>query len=183
MKKQKTPPAWVVKPLVPEPVYTDREEFLAYFYQTALKAAARRNMSTVMLGQRRMGKTEIVKRVVNRLFFEQDPESPDAAVPVYFSFPDAPMDRTAFAKLYMENYIRFYVGFLAMEIIGRGALFRKVRQSCHRSPDRILGCRIGLAYGPALQNRGCSNNGACRGGTLRRQPVLYRGCCPGAQPK
>ncbi len=115
MKKQKTPPAWVVKPLVPEPVYTDREEFLDYFYQAAPKAATRRTMPTVMLGQRRMGKTEIFKRVVNRLFFEQDSQSPYAAVPVYFSFPDAPMDRTAFAKLYMGNYIRFYVGFLARQ--------------------------------------------------------------------
>lgn len=56
---------WVVKPLVPEPVYTDRGEFLDYFYQAALETAPRRTMSTVLLGRRRMGKTEIFKRVVN----------------------------------------------------------------------------------------------------------------------
>jgi AAA+ ATPase superfamily predicted ATPase len=43
-------------------------------------------MSTVLLGQRRMGKTEIFKRVVNRLFFEQDYQDPKAVVPVYYSF-------------------------------------------------------------------------------------------------
>ena len=74
---------WAIKTLVPEEVYTDREHFLDYFYQTALKAQHRRSMSTVLLGQRRMGKTEIFKRVVNRLFFEQDHTDPNAVVPIY----------------------------------------------------------------------------------------------------
>ncbi len=102
---------WVIKPLVPEPVYTDREEHLEYLYHAATEAARRRTMSTVLLGQRRMGKTEVFKRVVNRLFFEQDPEDPNAVVPVYYSFPDQPMDVTAFAVDYLENLIRYYVGF------------------------------------------------------------------------
>jgi len=102
---------WVVRPIVPEAVYTDREEFLEYFYNAALAAAGRRTMSTVLLGQRRMGKTEIFKRVVNRLFFDQDPRSPDAVVPVYYSFPDAPMSKKDFAAQYLENLIRHYVGF------------------------------------------------------------------------
>ncbi len=102
---------WVVKQLVPEEVYTDREEFLDYFYEAALDAAHRRTMSTVLLGQRRMGKTEIFKRVVNRLFFEQDPKSPDAVVPVYYSFPDAKLDRREFGKEYVENFLKYYVAF------------------------------------------------------------------------
>ncbi|MCP4689906.1 MAG: hypothetical protein GY859_17780, partial [Desulfobacterales bacterium] len=84
---------------------------LEYFYKAAMDAAGRRTMSTVLLGQRRMGKTEIFKRVVNRLFFEQDPKHPDAVIPVYYSFPDARMDERGFAKKYMENFMRFYVGF------------------------------------------------------------------------
>ncbi len=68
-------------------------------------------MSTVLLGQRRMGKTEIFKRVVNRLFFGQDPEDPNAVVPVYYSFPEASMDKEDFAAQYLENLIRHYVGF------------------------------------------------------------------------
>jgi len=102
---------WVVKPLVPEEVYTDRTEFLDYFYHAALEAAHRRTMSTVLLGKRRMGKTEIFKRVVNRLFFEQDPKDPNAIVPVYYCFQDGPLDRTEFAKVYLENFMRYYVGF------------------------------------------------------------------------
>ncbi len=102
---------WVVKTLTPEEVYTDRVEFLDYFYQAALKAATRRTMSTVLLGQRRMGKTEIFKRVVNRLFFEQDPRDSRAVVPVYYSFPDEQIDEHTFAIRYLENLLRYYVGF------------------------------------------------------------------------
>lgn len=107
----KQPNNWVIKPLVPEEVYTDRTEFLDYFYRAALKAARRRTMSTVLLGTRRMGKTEIFKRVVNRLFFEQDPQAPQAVVPVYYSFRDAYSDRKDFAEKYLDNFLRYYLGF------------------------------------------------------------------------
>ena len=102
---------WVIKPLVPDEVYTDRAEFLDYFYASARNAAERRTMSTVLLGRRRMGKTEIFRRVVNRLFFEQDPHDPKAVVPVYYSFSDDEPDRRQFAVKYLENFIRYYVGF------------------------------------------------------------------------
>ncbi len=99
---------WVIKPLVPEEVYTDRQEFLDYFYEAALKARTRRTMSTVLLGQRRMGKTEIFKRVVNRLFFEQDHQDPKAVIPIYYSFPDTFKDEWHFATEYVENFMRWY---------------------------------------------------------------------------
>jgi hypothetical protein len=41
---------WAIKPLVPEEVYTDRQEFLDDLYQAALKAKTRRTGSTVLLG-------------------------------------------------------------------------------------------------------------------------------------
>ncbi|MCP4110789.1 MAG: hypothetical protein GY749_35555, partial [Desulfobacteraceae bacterium] len=103
--------SWVIKSLVPEAVYTNRAEFLQYFHRAAHEAAHRRTSSTVLLGRRRMGKTEIFKRVVNRLFSEQDPRDPLAVVPVYYSFPDTRMDEKRFAKKYLENFMRYYVGF------------------------------------------------------------------------
>jgi len=79
---------WAIRPLVPKAVYTDREEHLNYLYKAAINAIRRRTMSTVLLGQRRMGKTEILKRVVNRLFFEQENyrDKDASVVPVYYSF-------------------------------------------------------------------------------------------------
>ncbi len=104
---------WAIRPLVPEDVYTDRREYIDYFYKIALKAITRRSMSTVLLGQRRMGKTEIFKRVVNKLFFEQEePANPDkSVVPVYFCFPDHIGDRWDFCINYAENLLRWYAAF------------------------------------------------------------------------
>lgn len=102
---------WIIKSIVPEDVYTDRTEFLDYFFNAALEAAHRRTMSTVLLGQRRMGKTEIFKRIVNRLFFDQDPKDPNAVVPVYYSFRDAYANPKDFAGKYMDNFLCYYIGF------------------------------------------------------------------------
>ncbi|MEZ4729021.1 MAG: hypothetical protein R3E79_17950 [Caldilineaceae bacterium] len=46
MAKDTTP--WVIKPLVPEEIYTDHPEFLDFFYPEALKAATRRTIVTVL---------------------------------------------------------------------------------------------------------------------------------------
>jgi len=126
---------WAIKTLVPEEVYTDRQYFLDYFYQAALKAATRRTTSTVLLGQRRMGKTEIFKRIVNRLFFEQDHRDPKAVVPVYYCFPDTFKDEWHFATEYVENFIRWYAAFrlrdkniLLEESVNRDALTTTIRE-------------------------------------------------------
>lgn len=113
--KKKADPGWAIRELVPKAVYTDREEHLKYLYKAAIKAASRRTMSTVLLGQRRMGKTEIFKRVVNRLFFEQNHRAPEAVVPVYYSFADEIIDRWEFATGYVENFLRWYAAFRLRE--------------------------------------------------------------------
>ncbi|WP_446008011.1 hypothetical protein [Candidatus Electrothrix sp.] len=110
----KTPiphPPYIIRPGVPEEVFTDRQDYLDFFHNAALKAITRRTMSTVLLGQRRMGKTEIFLRTVNRLFWEQDHQDPKAAVPVYFSFPDEIISRQDFALKYTENFVRWYAAF------------------------------------------------------------------------
>jgi|GEM_PF-4524709 len=106
-------PRWAIRPLVPEEVYTDRQEYLDCLHKAALNAIGRRTMSTVLLGQRRMGKTEIFKRVVNRLFFEQkNPADPqDSVVPVYYSFRDSVISGPDFAVEYVENFLRWMAAF------------------------------------------------------------------------
>ena len=107
------PRSWVIRPLTPEEVYTDRERPLAFFYKISLQAIGRRTRSTVLLGQRRMGKTEIFKRVVNRLFFEQEQYTDPSAsvVPVFYSFSDRPTDEWSFALNYTVNFMRWYAAF------------------------------------------------------------------------
>ena len=107
------PRSWVIRPLTPEEVYTDRERPLAFFYKISLQAIGRRTRSTVLLGKRRMGKTEIFKRVVNRLFFEQEQYTDPSAsvVPVFYSFSDRPTDEWSFALNYTVNFMRWYAAF------------------------------------------------------------------------
>jgi len=102
---------YVIKPLVPDDVYTDRTEFLDYLYHAAREAAHRRTSSTVLLGRRRMGKTEIFKRVINRLFFEQDINDPYTVIPVYYSFKEEKTDRWEFAVGYIENILLWITAF------------------------------------------------------------------------
>jgi len=111
--KKETDPGWAIRELVPKAVYTDREEHLDYLYKAAIKATGRRTMSTVLLGQRRMGKTEIFKRVVNRLFFGQDKyrDKDASVVPVYYNFKDTVVDRWDFSVKYVENFLRWYAAF------------------------------------------------------------------------
>jgi len=113
---KRTDTRWAIRPLVPREVYTNRQEHIDYLYNAALDAIGRRTMSTVLLGQRRMGKTEIFKRVVNHLFFEQDHLDPKALVPVYYSFKDKPLDRWEFAAEYVENFLRWYAAFRLRDI-------------------------------------------------------------------
>jgi AAA+ ATPase superfamily predicted ATPase len=106
-------PKYAIRPIVPETVYTNRNEHLKYLYQAALNAIERRSMSVVLLGRRRMGKTEIFKRVVNRLFFEQENHADihRSVVPVYYSFKDTVSDKWDFSIKYVENFIRYYLAF------------------------------------------------------------------------
>ncbi|MDL1985977.1 MAG: hypothetical protein LWX54_17700 [Deltaproteobacteria bacterium] len=116
LSDKRTDSRWAIRPLVPREVYTNRQEHIDYLYNAALDAIGRRTMSTVLLGQRRMGKTEIFKRVVNHLFFEQDHLDPKALVPVYYSFKDKPLDRWEFAAEYVENFLRWYAAFRLRDI-------------------------------------------------------------------
>jgi AAA+ ATPase superfamily predicted ATPase len=110
---QHSQPKYAIRPIVPETVYTNRNEHLNYLYQAALNAIERRSMSVVLLGQQRMGKTEIFKRVVNRLFFEQEHHADihRSVVPVYYSFKDTVSDKWDFSIKYVENFIRYYLAF------------------------------------------------------------------------
>jgi hypothetical protein len=113
--KSQSRPKWAIHPRVPEEMYTDRKEFLEFFYTYALQARDERSHSTVLLGMRRMGKTEIFLRVVNRLFWEQDHRDPQAVIPVYYSFEDRAMDRWEFALDYVDNFLRWFAGFRLRE--------------------------------------------------------------------
>jgi AAA+ ATPase superfamily predicted ATPase len=126
-------PKYAIRPIVPETVYTNRNEHLNYLYQAALNAIERRSMSVVLLGRRRMGKTEIFKRVVNRLFFEQEHHADihRSVVPVYYSFKDTVSDKWDFSIKYVENFIRYYLAFRLRDL--------KILSSTEVTQENLIG--------------------------------------------
>ncbi|MCP4107900.1 MAG: hypothetical protein GY749_20540 [Desulfobacteraceae bacterium] len=141
-----------IETVVPDEVYTDRQEFIDYFYNTALNAIGRRSMSAVLLGHRRMGKTEIFKRVVNRLFFEQDYKDPDALVPVFFEFPDEVVDKRDFALKYTANFIRWYAAFRLNDpgIISGRLEIRDLISLVEKSMKITKGFKLAVGFAKAL---------------------------------
>ena len=151
-------PPWAIRPITPEPVYTDREEHLEYLYRSALKAITRRSMSTVLLGQRRMGKTEIFKRVVNRLFFDQEHRADSSAsvVPIYFKFEDTVQDRWDFAEKYVINFLRWFAAFRlgAPELVSRDRVkTEELLERIHSNADLADELKGGLNVLDALYER------------------------------
>lgn len=87
-------------------IFTDREELLAYLKQIALGAKVQKYISHVLIGHRRVGKTEVLKRLYNQLFWEQD-----EVVPIYITFEELSKESKAFAGKYLLNFLSQYVGF------------------------------------------------------------------------
>ena len=101
---------FIIKQMVPDQIFTDRKSFIEHFFKLARNAVHQRSNSTVLLGHRRMGKTEIFKRVVNRLFFEQSSSDPNC-IPVYYEFPKEISSINDFAIDYLTNFLKWYVAF------------------------------------------------------------------------
>ncbi|VFM95553.1 MAG: hypothetical protein BECKG1743F_GA0114225_100764 [Candidatus Kentron sp. G] len=166
MTQKQPTPDWAIKPLAPDEIDTGREETVDALYRAALAAGARRSASTVLLGRRRMGKTEVFQRVVNRLFFEQDHRDPAAVVPVFYRFPDDFHDRWDFALRYVENFLRWFVAFRLgdtrflspvtagrgelMEVIGASPVFSETFKAGARLMEDIPNARVTVPEEQAL---------------------------------
>nr|VFJ58293.1 MAG: hypothetical protein BECKFM1743A_GA0114220_102114 [Candidatus Kentron sp. FM]VFJ72341.1 MAG: hypothetical protein BECKFM1743C_GA0114222_106481 [Candidatus Kentron sp. FM]VFK11616.1 MAG: hypothetical protein BECKFM1743B_GA0114221_101985 [Candidatus Kentron sp. FM] len=149
MTQKQQSPDWAIKSLVPDKIDTGRQEVVDALYRAALDAGMRRTGSTVLLGRRRMGKTEVFRRVVNRLFFEQDHRDPAAVVPVLYRFPDSFHGRRDFALRYVENFLRWFVAFrlgdtrpLSPVIAGREELMKVIGTSPVFSETLKAGARL-----------------------------------------
>jgi hypothetical protein len=92
--------------VISDEIFTDREELLAYLKRIALGAKVQRYISHVLIGHRRVGKTEVLKRLYNQLFWEQDD-----VVPIYINYEKLSRESKAFADKYLLNFLSQYVGF------------------------------------------------------------------------
>jgi hypothetical protein len=130
---------WIVKNRVSDDVFTNRVNFLDYYYRVSLQTSQRLTMSNVLLGYRRMGKTEIFRRVVNKLFFEQNKKSPESVVPIYYTFSDQIKDDIQFATEYLETFLRFYLGFYLDEpkLIKKASGYNELRETAKKAMANV----------------------------------------------
>jgi hypothetical protein len=106
-----------------------------------------------------MGKTEIFLRVVNRLFWEQDYQDPQAVVPVYFIFPDEIISRQDFALKYTENFVRWYAAFRLRnpEILKEPEYPHELREYVEQHLPISRGFKFALGLLKALEQGGRLN--------------------------
>lgn len=91
--------------------FVNRKTELDLYWQWATSIPARVKGSYALIGQRRTGKTAILHRLFNRLFWEQE-----MVMPVYISFGRYlqradPINFYEFAEEYLSGYLRSYLAF------------------------------------------------------------------------
>ncbi|MDI6793457.1 MAG: ATP-binding protein, partial [bacterium] len=97
---------YIFTPACPDELFTDREEEMELLWQMGIDTEKRWTRSAVLIGLRRLGKTELFKRVHSKLFFEQD-----KVVPIFFSYEGAILNSKEFTERYFLNFIRQYLAF------------------------------------------------------------------------
>lgn len=92
---------------IPDEEFADRKDEMDNIYQLALETANNTTNSIYLYGKRKIGKTEILKRVYNRLFWEQN-----KVVPFYYTFPKGFSDIPEFSKDYLREFVKQCIGFI-----------------------------------------------------------------------
>ncbi len=129
---------YIFPPSCLDELFTDRDEEMEKLYRFGEEAALWRTPSVALIGLRRLGKTELFKRVHARLFFEQD-----AVAPVFFSFQGASPHSAPLAEEYLREFLRQYLSFTSgkdWEVLGLGlnALLDLAERQGPPFSDRIV---------------------------------------------
>ncbi|MFQ6055042.1 MAG: ATP-binding protein, partial [Methanosarcinales archaeon] len=98
--------------IVPEEEFVNREELLDRLYCDAMDTARQASDNIVLLGRRRVGKSAVLTRVYDKLFFEQD-----LVVPIYFTYEGLPSNLGEYiAEEYFKNFVSQYIAFKKKDI-------------------------------------------------------------------
>lgn len=101
--------AYKIGPLeltISDEVFVDREDTADLLFKLAKRARLRDAISVVFHGPRRLGKTELLKRFYNVLFWTQD-----ELVPIYFQMEKEHLEHAKFGDAYFKNFILQYIAF------------------------------------------------------------------------
>lgn len=97
---------WILETLSDD-LFTDRADWLAYLFRLGTDLANNKPVrSRAIVGLRRLGKTELFKRVYNQLFFEQE-----VVVPVFWTYEGKKLLNPSFSQSYFTEFLRQYFAF------------------------------------------------------------------------
>ncbi len=100
MKNQQT----AIFHTLPDEEFVDRKDEIEKIYRLALGSLDNATQSIYFCGNRKTGKTEVLKRVYHRLFWEQD-----RIIPFYFPFNKEFSDTLVFSKSYLTEFVKMGV--------------------------------------------------------------------------
>ncbi len=92
---------------IPDEEFVDRKRDIDNLFKLALETSNNTTHSIYLYGERRVGKTEVLKRVYNRLFWEQR-----EIIPFYYTLNKEYSDILEFARDYLTEFIKQYLGFI-----------------------------------------------------------------------
>jgi hypothetical protein len=97
--------------ILSDEIFTDRENILATLKKIAYGAKRQQFFSPVLIGHRRIGKTEVLKKLYNELFWEQN-----EVVPIYITFEELSRESRQFAMQYLTFFLSQYMGFKLKDV-------------------------------------------------------------------
>ncbi|HID27269.1 MAG TPA: hypothetical protein EYP22_05530, partial [Methanosarcinales archaeon] len=86
--------------------FTNREQILKRLYDWAIGIAEYRSRSILLAAPRRYGKTAVLQRLYNILFWRQD-----KVAPFYYAIKPKEYTMEGFAKEYLLTFLKQYIGF------------------------------------------------------------------------
>ena len=95
-----------IREQVERDVFTNREKMLERLWEWAMRIPRGAAESTALLSQRRMGKTAVLERLYNRLFWEQE-----EVIPIFYSVRRENKTLLKFAQEYYASFVAQYLAF------------------------------------------------------------------------
>lgn len=120
----------------PDESFVGRRQEIDQIYRLALEASGPRRHSTLLMGRRGIGKSEILRRAYNLLFWNQS-----RVVPIHMTVTKETQELVAFARQWLATFLRQYVGFKRRdaELINDEAMpFKRAVRLAHESDQPWL---------------------------------------------
>ena len=122
--------------MIPDEEFFDRESELERIYNYALSIPKKLASSLILTGRRGIGKTELLKRIYNRLFWKQD-----TVIPFYYSMNRDYLSVQEFSRDYLSEFIKQYIGFTQKDhtlVNVKNLPFKKLLKLAYQADNKYI---------------------------------------------